>query len=226
MGTQDHTDNKTAAACDAMPRSCMRDRIREVLIARILDDTYPPGTRLKELALAAEFGVSQAPIREALRELEAMGLVISERYRGTQVRATDLEALHEAYELRATLEIRAVELAGTMPSRVLDSLAGWLERMREHARNDRRDEFARAALGFHRQIVEASRNRSFVNTWEAFHWDVRGRVAMRHAQLLDLSPSIALHGELLNQLRQGDIRAAQGSLRELFDRFIRVLTPA
>ena len=70
----------------ALKRTCMRDHIRDVLVARILDGSYPAGTQLKELSLAREFNVSQAPIREALRELEGSGLVTCERYRGTRVR--------------------------------------------------------------------------------------------------------------------------------------------
>src|SRR3954453_6284024 len=91
-------------------RTCMRDRIRDVLVARILDGTYPAGLQLKELTLAREFNVSQAPIREARRELEGSGLVTSERYRGTHVRGADLDEMRQSYELRATLEVRAVEL--------------------------------------------------------------------------------------------------------------------
>ena len=53
----------------AVKKECMRDRIRDTLVGRILDGTYPAGTQLKELYLAREFDVSQAPIREALREL-------------------------------------------------------------------------------------------------------------------------------------------------------------
>jgi DNA-binding GntR family transcriptional regulator len=63
----------------ALKRVCMRDRIRDVLVARILDGTYAAGLQLKELSLAREFNVSQAPIREALRELEGTGLVTSVR---------------------------------------------------------------------------------------------------------------------------------------------------
>ncbi len=79
---------KTSKTADApsVKRVCMRDHIRDVLVARILDGTYPAGMQLKELSLAREFNVSQAPIREALRELEGSGLVTSERYRGTRVR--------------------------------------------------------------------------------------------------------------------------------------------
>jgi len=54
-----------------LKRTCMRDRIRDVLVARILDGTYAAGTQLKELSLAREFNVSQTPIREALRETPA-----------------------------------------------------------------------------------------------------------------------------------------------------------
>ena len=101
-------------------RTCMRDRIRDVLVSRILDGTYPAGMQLKELTLAREFNVSQAPIREALRELEGSGLVLSERYRGTHVRGADLDEMRESYELRTTLEIRAIELGVPFSDPVAD----------------------------------------------------------------------------------------------------------
>src|SRR5579864_2234757 len=94
----------------AVKKECMRDNIRDVLIARILDGTYPAGTQLKELYLAREFDVSQAPIREALRELEGSGLVTCERFRGTRVRGADFAEMRESYELRTMLEARAVAL--------------------------------------------------------------------------------------------------------------------
>lgn len=93
----------------ALKRVCMRDRIRDVLLARILDGTYPAGLQLKELSLAREFNVSQAPIREALRELEGTGLVTSERYRGTHVRGADSQEMRESYELRLMMEVRSIE---------------------------------------------------------------------------------------------------------------------
>ena len=77
-------------------RACMRHHIRDAIVSRILEGVYSPGTRLKELALAREFNVSQAPVREALRELEALHLVQTEHYRGTRVRSIDLAELAEA----------------------------------------------------------------------------------------------------------------------------------
>ena len=63
-----------------------RDRIRGALLKRISEGVYQPGERLKEMTLAREFNVSQAPVREAFRELETLGVLISEHYRGTRVR--------------------------------------------------------------------------------------------------------------------------------------------
>src|SRR5260370_19992403 len=99
-----------------LKRTCMRDRIRDVLVARILDGTYAAGTQLKELSLAREFNVSQTPIREALRELEGSGLVTSERFRGTRVRGADFAEMRESYELRTMLEMRSVKLAAPSPN--------------------------------------------------------------------------------------------------------------
>src|ERR1700742_2496504 len=104
---------------NSFKRVCMRDRIRDELVARILDGTYPSGTQLKELSLAREFNVSQTPIREALRELEGSGLVTSERFRGTRVRGADSAEMRESYELRTMLEVRSVVLAAPYSAALL-----------------------------------------------------------------------------------------------------------
>src|SRR6185312_9878480 len=133
----------------ALKRTCMRDQIREVLVARIMDGTYPAGTQLKELTLAREFNVSQAPIREALRELEGSGLVTSERYRGTRVRGADSQEMRESYELRATLEVRAVELAIPCAPDVLGELEKCLRLMKTAVKANDVETYIVEALRLH-----------------------------------------------------------------------------
>jgi len=121
---------KTSKTADApsVKRVCMRDHIRDVLVARILDGTFAPGTQLKELSLAREFNVSQAPIREALRELEGSGLVTSERYRGTRVRGADSKEMRESYELRATTSLARLwrkQGKSADAAKALDEIYGW-----------------------------------------------------------------------------------------------------
>ena len=67
-----------------LDRDCMSDRICRTLAERIIGGLLAPGERLVEMRIAKEFRTSQAPVREALRELEALRLVASEPYRGTR----------------------------------------------------------------------------------------------------------------------------------------------
>lgn len=213
-----------AALSGVIKRSCMRDRIREQLVARILDGSYPPGTRLKELVLAEEFGVSQAPIREALRELEATGLLTTERYCGTRVCAADLNALKEAYELRAVLEMRAVELALPLHPDMLRRFQADIGRMRGFAGSNARDDYVGAALELHRRLIEACANRMFLRTWDAFHWDVRARITLRHIdEALRLDETLQRHVVLVEHLAAGRVAESVQAVRATFDALISML---
>jgi DNA-binding GntR family transcriptional regulator len=205
-------------------RSCRRDRVRDAVISRIMDGTYPPGTRLKEMALATEFGVSQAPVREALRELEVSGLAVSEAYCGTRVLGVDSAELREAYELKAVIEERSAELAVPCEQAALESLAADLAELHDTAARLDCEAYAVAALSFHRTIVQMSGNRAFLRAWEALHWPVRSRVAIRQAGAS--LPSYAdAHVEILTALRAGDGLRAGRCLRNIVDRYLAMLGP-
>jgi DNA-binding GntR family transcriptional regulator len=77
----------------------------------IVENRYAPGQRLIEERIAAELGVSRTPVREALRLLEAEGLVVSERNRGAMVRPLSTTEVDDLYGLRIRLESYVVELA-------------------------------------------------------------------------------------------------------------------
>lgn len=208
---------KTPAG-NTVKRTCMRDHIRDVLVARILDGTYAAGTQLKELSLAREFNVSQAPIREALRELEGSGLVASERYRGTRVRGADFEEMRESYELRATLEVRAVELALPCAPEVIEELDKCLRAMVAAAKRNDSEGYIVEALRLHRHLIVASRNRTFVAVWDSLHWDVRGRIAVERIvkKSEDFEPLLQRHEALLGKIRDGDVASATVLVRDIF----------
>jgi DNA-binding GntR family transcriptional regulator len=67
-------------------RTTLRDQIKDRIVERILNGTYGPGDRIVESQVATEFGTSQAPVREALRELEALRFVEARPHRGARVR--------------------------------------------------------------------------------------------------------------------------------------------
>lgn len=77
----------------------------------IVEGRYRPGQRLVEQRIAEEFELSRTPVREALRQLEADGLVRHEANRGAAVRDVTVEEVADLYDLRARLEAYAAELA-------------------------------------------------------------------------------------------------------------------
>ena len=101
----------------AEERRALVDKLAAQLHARVVSGDLASGTRLRQEALAEEFGVSRTPIREALRKLQASGLVELHPNRGAFVRGLSPREIRDAYEVRATLEALAAELAATRISR-------------------------------------------------------------------------------------------------------------
>jgi DNA-binding GntR family transcriptional regulator len=210
-----------------LKRTCMRDGIRDVLVERILDGTYAAGTQLKEIPLAREFNVSQAPIREALRSLEGSGLVVSERFRGTRVRGTDFAEMRESYELRELLEVRALTLAAPYSAELIEDLSGMLKEMDLALRQNHQERYIDFALRFHRRIIEASGNRAFLNVWDSLLWDVRGRIVLRRFAETGRSfkPLIAMHRALLASLRENDAQTAGQRVSGILERVSGAFAP-
>lgn len=87
-----------------LPRRTLTDAAADALRDRLLAGTWSPGTPLRQEALADQLGVSRIPLREALRRLEAEGLVVLQPHRGAVVADLPLDDIAELFELRALLE--------------------------------------------------------------------------------------------------------------------------
>ena len=98
-------------AVGTLPRSVLADHVKERLLEEILSGRYGPTTRIVETQVARELGTSQAPVREALRGLEAMGVVEITPFRGARVRRATRRELLEAYAVRSALEELGARLA-------------------------------------------------------------------------------------------------------------------
>ena len=200
-------------------RRCMRDHIRDTLLKRILEGAYPSGERLIELNLAHEFQVSQTPIREALRELEAMGMVTSERYCGTHVRSINTEEIAESYALRAILEERAAQMAVPCPDDMLADLRQTLNNMDASASARDVASYTQQAAHFHRRIVEQSGNRLFLQTWD--NLQTISRIHFMAQWLINVLPYyVKTHETIFLSLQKGDGNLAGQQLRQLFEQLV------
>lgn len=107
MASSTKREQRTAAAPAMQPpirRQTVAALTLEALREKILRGDYPEGTPLRQDALAAELGVSRIPIREALRQLEAEGLVHFSPHCGAVVSSLSLPEIKELFELRALIE--------------------------------------------------------------------------------------------------------------------------
>ena len=147
-------------------RSPLSDQIKDRLLQEILAGAYAPGSRIVETRVARELGTSQAPVREALRDLEALGVIEISAYRGARVRHPSKAELLEAYAIRAELESLGARQAQTrMTDADFDELQGYVEEMQRAA--DAGDTHAEAVadVAFHARVIQISGNHTLERIW-------------------------------------------------------------
>jgi DNA-binding GntR family transcriptional regulator len=185
----------------------LSESIRDGLVELIVSGELKAGERLIETKIAADFGTSQAPVREALRELEGLGLVESRPRRGRHVLPFVEQTIREAYVVRAALEETATRLAmlnGRLP---FDEMRADVKDMYRCATADDVRAMGLASTRFHRRVVVAGNNFLLERAWEALQIEARTAIALvvTKPRLRDVADE---HAELLEALGSGDVEAA------------------
>ncbi|MBA2248000.1 MAG: GntR family transcriptional regulator [Chloroflexia bacterium] len=193
----------------------LRHDVRNHLRNQIFDGTLQPGARIVESRLARELGISQTPVREALRELEQMGLVVSYPNRGSSVRRIEPQDAAEMYTLRAHLETMAIQLA--LPRISDDDLAtldGLIEGMIDAGDNQDPELLTKLDTQFHEFILECSGHRLLLRTWQSIsplNWTMMTVVRLRDRNLRELAER---HRPIVEALRARDAGQAERAVRE------------
>lgn len=135
----------------------------------ILKGAIKPGERLNELQLASGFGTSRGPLREALRSLQAKGLVDVVRNRGVFVRAISTEEALEIYDLRAALfGLAGRLLVDKVTDNMLETLERFLTRMDAASANRDFAAYYPINLAFHEFLVASTGNRLLQREYSMF----------------------------------------------------------
>ena len=185
---------------------------------------FEAGTWLRQATLARRFGVSRQPVREALRQLQAYGMVEIHPSRGALVRRPSPSEMREAYLVRAELEGLAVELASQRVT--LDGLHDIHEAQRRFTRaveasfDDPRSTDVlrdRAATNdaFHQAIVAAAGAPILARSLDALHRVVPRSVSTyaQHTPRL-LHENIAQHDAIVAAIEAGDAETARAVMRK------------
>ncbi|WP_431979773.1 GntR family transcriptional regulator [Streptomyces qinglanensis] len=157
----------------------LREQIREHLVEGIVSGRWKPGERIVERRIAAELEVSQTPVREALRELEALRLIESAPNKGVRVRELSAADLEEIYPVRAGLEQIAAELAVPRLAGDVSALRPHVAALYEADRLGDGEAQVRHTVAFHRELVRAAGNSVLLHTWEGLGIEVWTALSIR-----------------------------------------------
>jgi len=200
----------------AISRSVLSDQVKDHLLQAILAGRYPPGARIVETRVARELGTSQAPVREALRDLEALGVVETTAFRGARVRRPTSAELLEGFTVRAELESLGARLAiPRLTDEDLCVLAGYLEGMRRAANDGDVYAEATADAAFHGQIVALSGNATLQRVWKTLEPFSRTYITMV-VPGVDRRRIAELHAPVLAALQMRDASVADTVIHDHF----------
>lgn len=196
----------------------IRGQVYQILRNEICSGQYLPGSWLQEAELTEHFGVSRSPVREALRQLVADGLLIEVPNKGVFVKEFTCRDIDEIFDMRLLLESYAIRKShGRMTSARAEQLMELLEKLEKtHAVGDL-ESYTKVDEVLHNQIVELSDNSLVKSTYE------RVRSMNQQFRVLSLSSrkrfddSLVEHRRIIHALATGDLETAQRVNEEHLD---------
>ncbi len=191
--------------------------MKDHLLQAILAGRYPPHSRIVETRIARELGTSQAPVREALRGLEALGVVEILPFRGARVRRPGQKELLEAYAVRSTLEALGARLGvPALSDTDIVDLAGYYDEMQRAAASGDRHAVALADASFHGKLIEVTRNVTLQRVWRSLEPFSRTYLTLV-APGADANWTANLHAPILDAIRRRDPDLVVRALQRHFD---------
>ena len=198
-------------------RSVLAEQIKDRLLQDILSGRYPPHSRIVETRVAREVGTSQAPVREALRGLEALGVVEILPFRGARVRRPGVQELLEAYAVRSELESLGARLGiPRMTDEDLADLEALHAAMQVAAEAGDRHEVAIRDAAFHARLLALAGNRTLERVWQSLEPFSRTYITLVSPGA-DAQWTADLHPRILAAVRDRDPEAVVTALRQHFD---------
>lgn len=209
-------------------RLVLSEQIKGELLDDILSGKYEPGDRLVESQIARELGVSQSPVREALRDLVAMRFVEVLPFKGARVRRVEAREISEIYPVRAALEELAGQLAAPTFGGRIDELEDVVAKMEAAAKIADVRNMAAHDVEFHRIIIDATGNGVLIETWNSMMIEARTFVTAKN--LLEFTSEFKsipdAHRPIIEALKSGDPERCGQAMREHVEAFKAIMKEA
>ncbi len=187
------------------------ERLRKEII---VSNELKGGTFIRENEVAERLGVSRAPVREALKQMETMGLVVSIPRKGVQVRLFSRKELDELYEMREALEglvFKEIVEKRLFTPEVRQRFENMLEDLFDLCRtNESREEkiivFCDGDLKFHRSLAELSGKQWTTRVLESLYYQIHLALLQEMRGIDSLEDVVQLHYSIINHLATGDLK--------------------
>ena len=148
-------------------RIVYKDLLKEAIYEEICNGTLKPGDHIVELEWSKRFEVSQAPVREAIRDLESQGVVVTIPFKGTFVREMTIKDLRDIHQIRSGLEGVALKNAIMKASDAeIESVNQVLNDMIAAAKEGDQEKFLDLDIRFHERIVEIAHTTELEKMWD------------------------------------------------------------
>jgi DNA-binding GntR family transcriptional regulator len=210
--------SKTATLLTPLKTGSLSTRVFETLRDAIFAGRLNAGDPLRELHIARDLNVSQATVREALVQLEQLGLVVRTPNIGTHVTRLSREEVGERLELRVILEERAmIQAAARLGPPEFTELERRIQRITDAISRNAYFEEAQADLAFHRFIWEQSGNRTLYRTLDQIAVPLFAFVSIvRGAHRQPLKEVVQSHEGIVDALRKPSVKRIRQALRQHF----------
>lgn len=202
-----------AGTVSAPRQQGLGDHVLKQLRVLIITGKIPAGTHLVESELSTTFDVSRGPIRDALAQLEAEGLVESRR-RGVFVRGLTVRDIDELYSVREAIELMAVRLTAQATEDRWDFSRQHLIALKDAARSGDHLRFAHADMAFHTSFYAVAANSRLLQVWRQYEPTFAVLLELTTAEDIDLTPSYESHEQLFRLMVDGKIEAASHWLQD------------
>lgn len=198
----------------------LSDRTTELLRERIISGDFKMGARLAEATIARQLQISRGPVREALKQLLAEGLVREEPRRGFFVVELSVEDIREIYDVRAAIEARAARLIVTnRDTNALEELRAVLEQLRSAAKAGDHHLFTQLDLNFHEQLCLLSSNSRLHHIFVGYASALRILFRVELDEMnLSLDYLIEEHQNMFESIASFDVGRAERGCNEFMER--------
>lgn len=205
-------------------RQTLREQVLDALRAAVTSGELPLGAPLVENDLAATYGVSRGTVREALRELQAAGLVTGDSRGKLHVRTPSPREIAEIFRVRGALEgLAAREVSARADKDEL--VADLRESLPPHTATGDFATQMNADLAFHERLVALSGNATLLRLWQELEDQMRLVFFARATHPNDRLMTRDQHAPILDAVASGDDAAIHAIVREHMDLAVRAWAP-